>query len=273
MLAENPKKRKRPLAKDWPPTSTQKKTLLPYTKRFKLPRLNEAPFMAVWMKIIGLALEEKKECCRKLRYFRAVHQELSEVTNLLLNRGAGTIRIRRNHRYYDGGRLKVTSHSIVRGPVPEMELLWLSSEYTSDTEILVWIYSLYPHITYYSKDHPRVKYLEYEVTDLPGSGGDSPQTIRRFTDIYAWENYVCAYLNGTDEAEILNEAWPNNKSKRLIIIEKLIRLAPKRLDRLTSKTHICKLIDENQAPDQESSSSSDNEDWLDDEEFGSCHDI
>ena len=81
-------------------------------------------------------------------------------------------------------------------------------------------------------------------------------------------------MNGTDEAEILNEAWPNNnnKSKRPIIIEKLIQLAPKRLDRLTSKTHICKLIVENQAPDQESSSS-DNEDWLDDEEFGSCHDI
>jgi len=275
MLAENPKKRKRLVAKDWPPTSTQKKTLLPYTKRIKLPRLDEAPYLAVWMKIVSLALEEKKECCRKMRYFRAVHQELSEVTSSLLSirPRTGAIRMKRNH-YHLGGRISVTSH-LSSNPDANMELLWLPSEYTSGTEILVWIYSFYRHITYFSKHHLRRKYCEHVITDLPGCG-KLPQPIRRFTDIFRWKSFVYNYLNEENDEAFFNEAW-SNKSRRPIIIGKLIRLAPKSLDRLTSKTHICKLIDESQLLDQESSSDDDDypgvdDDWYD-EEFGSCHDI
>ena len=77
---KNKKKRKRPAAKDWPPTSAQKKTLIPYGRPLKLPRLDEAPYVDVWIKIVSLALAEKRECCRKMRYFRHVHHELWEAT-------------------------------------------------------------------------------------------------------------------------------------------------------------------------------------------------
>ena len=188
-IVENKKKRKRPVAKDWPPTSMQRKTLLPYTKRIKLPRLDEAPYKELWIRIIRFALVDSKyayrSCCRKMRYFRDVHYELRKATAALLNDSCQNRSLRIRREYV--GRI-VVDLSEARSA---LELLWLPYESKPNMEILVWVHSLHRRITHFSKKFPRTKYAEREVTHFSRV---LPRAILRFTDISKWDSFINSRL-------------------------------------------------------------------------------
>ena len=261
------KKRKRSRAKDWPPTSAQRKTLLPYTKRFKLPLLGEAPFKAVWMKILSLALEDcKNECktrCRKIKYFQEVHHELRKATleltqiyrfcpiQISSRHSREQIHIRGETclRPRIAKRSKITVcvntdnyHSGVRSR--PFRLVWTNDD--TPIERLVWAYP----VRNYSG---QTVYRQLQVCGLT-------KAIFRHKQKSTWESFICDYLHGKADRDIVGDKRYNSYTYNKIephVMKRMIQLAPKSLDILTSKDRIYEIIDQNPPPEQSTSSSGD----------------
>ena len=263
MLAENPKKRKR--AKDGSPASAQKKILIPYERPLNLPRLDDSPYKELWIRIIRFALVDCKDaykaCCRKMKYFRDVHYELRVTTASSLN---NTYRYRSLAiRKIYTGRVDV-EFRVSRSP---MELVWLPYKLKPNMEILVWVGRMYGHTTYSSKEVPRTRYIEHQVTHFSRV---LPRAILRFTDISTWESFIGDYLDGKAGMKILDEPCYHMRGYNEIhpdTMERIIRLAPKGLNRRRAKEYVFKWIRCNPTPKLEfsfdssgSSSSGDDDD-------------
>ena len=241
MTHNNNKKRKRPRAKDWPPTSAQKKTLLPYAKRLKLPLLNEAPFVDVWVKIIQIALADCRNtyimCRRKARQFRNVHKELHKATKVLREEYP---RIPLRIRIFSN-RILVESFRYSSLPEKRFKLVWYSVGPNAGSERLVWYSS-------------RSRSIAMEVCV------NKFENIFRFTSILKWKLFIGDFLFGRLREDYFkgsrcSKFYYNRIGPRLM--EKMIQRAPKSLDRQTAKQHICEVIKKNPAPITHSDSDSD----------------
>ncbi len=69
-------KRKRPSAQDWPPTSGERKALVPYGHRPKLPRMNKSPYIEMWLRVMSFVRKAEQKHLKRAIYFRDVHSEL-----------------------------------------------------------------------------------------------------------------------------------------------------------------------------------------------------
>ena len=195
MFVKNPKKRKRPGAQDWPPTSAQRKTLLPYTKRLKLPLLGEAPYKAVWVKIVSLALAEKRECCRKMKYFRDVHSQLRkavpvrsqmfDMTPLCIIDGAND--------YF------ISYNAFGRSPCTQcVDLAWVSCYYGQNAERLSWV----------NVDKQKRLWTR-PVTPFNQRNDLSSRPVLRHKDMESWRKYV---------TEVRSTFWPIYGTIKLDVI-------------------------------------------------------
>ncbi len=72
-------KRKRPAAQDWPPISQKKKTLIPYGHRPKLPRMNESPYIDLWLRVMSFVRQAEQKQLKRAIYFRDLHSELQRI--------------------------------------------------------------------------------------------------------------------------------------------------------------------------------------------------
>ncbi len=66
-------------ARDWPPTSKERRGLVAYGAPRKLPRLDEGPYVDVWTNIVRQAVEEHKKRWKKAVIFHEVHNELCRL--------------------------------------------------------------------------------------------------------------------------------------------------------------------------------------------------
>ena len=245
LVAENKKKRKRtPLAKDWPPTSGQKKTLVPYGKRsWKLPRLDGAPYKDVWMKIVSLALVDLqgyKACCQKMKYFREVHRELrSAIITIIESPVCEPFKIKiRDSRY----AIKYPSLRIFRGDTPGsgFDLSWTPDEEDVNIEKLIWI-----NLT--TGVHRKITHF---------SVGTRPCDIVRFIRASDWETFICEYIHGRIENHIRLSMYWHGKYNVIgsNTLKYLIWMAPKWIDRSKAQRIVGKLVSRNPRMDQETSS-------------------
>ena len=215
---KNKKKRKRPRAKDWPPTSAQKKNLVPYGSRpWKLPRLNEAPYVDIWLKIISYIKQENVTRFRKFRYFRGVHKELIGATWNL-----------RESRFYTPLHIDRVE---VRGSVQNLynlKLYVLQDEYFQAPRSAIYILKWIPYSTY--KNTEQLAWVCQEVDDVTpvtNLNKDQSNDIFRYTDICAWEsaNSDFLYKYKWKRMYCFEKGW------RKGCLERMIRTAPKVLDR------------------------------------------
>ncbi len=204
---KNKKKRKRPAAKDWPPTSAQKKTLIPYGSRsWKFPRLDESPFKAVWMKILSLALEDcKNECktrCRKMKYFGDVHSQLRRVVPTIQDLSS-----RSPLRIINSEDVCYTMYSHLNeySPNQRVDLTWLS--WTAGMEKLVWINT--------NKESSWTRI----VTRFGQPEGSDIYPIYRYKDMKTWKRCLENYVSS-------GPVWVSGKIRQRVF-ERAIILAPK----------------------------------------------
>ncbi len=239
VVAKNKKKRKRPRAKDWPPTSTQKKTLVPYGRPRKLPRLDESPYKEVWIKIVRLTLMDLqgyKGCCRKMKYFKDVHRELVSATTALRH-------TTKNHRWWTPLQITKQRHAKKYGkkyPSLEMysrpgpttrtgfDLGWTPYEGNIYIEKLVWI-------------NPKMQCKNQGVTHL---SRNRPYNIIRFTRASRWEAFICDYMYGRIKNGIRLGTYKHSRYNEIgcSALKYLIRMAPNYLDRSAAKRCVCELI-------------------------------
>ncbi len=64
---------------DWPPTSKERPGLVAYGAPRKLPRLDEGPYVDVWMNVVRQVVEEHKKRWKKAVIFHEVHNELCRL--------------------------------------------------------------------------------------------------------------------------------------------------------------------------------------------------
>ncbi len=202
---KNKKKRKRPRAKDWPPTSTQRKTLVPYGRPIKLPRLADSPFKEVWIKIVSLALAEKrKECCRKMKYFGDVHSQLRRMVPTIQDLSS-----RSPLRIINSEDVCYTMYSHLNeySPNQRVDLAWRSWNAGPALEKLVWINT--------NKESSWTRI----VTRFGQSNETDIYPIYRYKDMKTWkkclENYVAS-----------GPVWVSGKIRQRVF-ERAIILAPK----------------------------------------------
>ena len=242
MLAENPKKRKRTPAKDSAASAlTQEKTVVPDVRRraWKLPRLDESPYKEVWIKIVSLTLADLqgyKGCCRKMKYFKAVHRELLGATKILSIRNCYCLPLqiqRRNGNKYPGIAIYCVRG---RDTFTGFDLRWISDEEISNVEKLVWINKQtgsYSEITHLSRNEPC--------------------DIIRFIRLPDWEAFICDYIHGRTENDIQSWTYTPNEYNKIgsSTLRYLIQMAPKWLDRSNARSLVCELISQNPCMDQD----------------------
>ena len=248
-IVENKKKRKRSLAKDWPPTSEQRKTLIPYGRPLKLPRLDEAPHKDVWMKIVSLALADLqgyKGCCRKMKYFGEVHRELLFAIATIITKGyicePLRIKIRDSRCAIKYPNLRIWR---VRGRGAGFDLRWIPDEEGVNVEKLIWINlttGASSSITHFSRDQPR--------------------DIIRFIRLSGWEAFISDYIHGRVENHIRLSMYRQGEYNAIgsNTLKYLIWMAPKWVNRSNARSIVGELISRNPRMDQETSSSGDDGD-------------
>ncbi len=249
MSTENKNKRKRSLAKDWPPTSAQRKTLVPYGRTSKLPRLDESPFKEVWIKIVSLALVDLqgyKACCRKMKYFGEVHQELLLAMVTFITKGyvCEPLSIKIKDSKYPSIRIYR-----VRGRGTGFDLRWIPEEEDVNIEKLIWINLTTggsSSITHFSRNHP------YDIV--------------RFIRLSDWETYICDYIHGRIENHIRLRMYRHSEYNAIgsNTLKHLIWMAPKWVNRSNARSIVGELISRNPRMDQETSSSGEDDadgDW------------
>lgn len=233
MSAENPKKRKRPFAKDWPPTSAQRNFLIPYGRPLKLLRLDEAPYKELWLKIVSLALVDYKTykmCCRKVTQFGDVHRELYQSTKNLRDFPLRTLfKIRAKHRGWVRREIVVEAQKFSKAKKRYFEVMWIPSKRTPHLEQLVWMCQ-----------KTRAGYTP--VTRICENGYS--ENINRFTHISDWESHVAKFFRDqTDQRSPLARTYADRVGCR--IMTDMIQTAPRGLDREIAKQTICKSHQEN----------------------------
>lgn len=236
VTVKNKKKRKRLPAKDWPPTSAQKKVLVPYGRPLKLPRLDESPYKEVWIKIVRLILADLrgyKGCCRKMKYFWDVHRELLLATRSTYHTNSCCQPLQITKRYVNNRGKKYPNLRVCsargsnRYTYTNYDLRWIPYKKNTYIEKLVWIDSK----TYYTR----------QVTHL---SRNRPDDIVRFTRASRWEAFICDYIHGRIENGIRFWTYKNGQYNDIgsNALEYLIRMAPNYLDRATAKKHVLELI-------------------------------
>ncbi len=224
VITKNKKKRKRPLAKDWPPTSAQKKNLVPYGSRpWKLPRLNEAPYVDIWMKIISYIKQENATRFRKFRLFRGVHHELAGATrDFRKSRSYAPLHIEKAAPFRSApSRLYVLQDEYYGAPRGTIFILkWIPYSAYTKAEQLAWVCQ-----------------WAGDVTPVTNLFKDQSKNIFRFTDIDAWESVNSAFLCMYKKENRPTKYW---KRKRLEI---MIRTAPKLLDRESAAIRVGILLE------------------------------
>ena len=231
---ENKKKRKRtlalPLAKDWPPTSGQKKTLVPYGSRpLKLPRLDESPYKELWMKIVSLALANYKSykgCCQKMTKFRDVHRQLKKVVQVRWDCHYAPLCLKKAGRSFHTTWEGVTADFLKFG----VELCWVPCGRRSPgREKLVWKTKMSNSGKYGKIGNVKRFYAEDTYLD---------EKITRFITMTDWKIYVKGFLDGGAHVhgplELMDVDWRHRNGGVLsCIYERLILVAPKGISRFT----------------------------------------
>ncbi len=212
------KKRKRPRAKDWPPTSAQKKNLVPYGSRpWKLPRLNEAPYVDIWLKIISYIKQENVTRFRKFRYFRDLHNQLNGTTWTLRETPHRTpLYIKKIiPTNYCVPKLCVISDEFQQVPRGTLFILkWIPYHNNAKSECLVWVCQWADSIA------PVINVLTHQS-----------KIIFRYTDICAWESAITDRLRKYTWKRKKERKYYFDKRWKKGCLERMIRTAPKALNR------------------------------------------
>ncbi len=242
-VVENPKKRKRT-------TLTQEKTVVPYVRPLKLPRLDESPYKEIWIKIVSLTLADLqgyKGCCRKMKYFKEVHPELLLTTEPILLRATVChqplqIFQRRKSQF---PRLIIYCWSTYVAQITGFDLEWIPDEENVNIEKLIWSNL---------KTGASGEISRFSIT--------KDYAILRYLRVSYWEAFICDYIYGRiEDHDIKPIGYMENEYNDIgtSTLEAMIQMAPKCLDRSAAKERVCDLISRNPRMDQETSSEEDGE--------------
>ena len=138
-------KRKRPSphppAQDWPPTSEKKKTLIPFGRPKKLPRLDEAPYFGLYLRMMHHATEEHRARWKRMGFFRRLHYELlAAVPSCPKDSSGPLVRINRRCRRcrYQYERERVSPDLMY--PYRHIDIAWVTDLHSlSVIEKLSWV--------------------------------------------------------------------------------------------------------------------------------------
>ena len=239
------KKRKRPRAKDWPPTSTQKRTLVPYGRPFKLPRLDESPFKEVWIKIVRLTLADLqgyKGCCRKMKYFRQLHHELLLITEPILLRAPvrcynPLLMFQRRKSQFP--RLIIYCWSTYVAQTSGFDLEWVPDEENVNIEKLIW------------------SNLKTGATgEISRFSETKEYVIFRYLRVSYWQAFICDYIYGRlEEHDIKLVGYMHSEYNDIgcSTLETMVQMAPKCLNRWEAKERVFDMIRQSPRMDPDSS--------------------